>query len=458
MTSNNNTSKKTTAPPRSSSPARPRIRKKRVLPNRQANRSFASSCSTLTSIGEDYLNQNGDIPDDASLLSWEEDLHGELFQEQHPKNSNSRNNYQHSNNSSIDHVDFDLEFSGLHLSNKSHKSSRRSHNNEDCHSESFHDSFSMGASLGSGAFGHVHRCHMIIQTKAHKRLSNHNDNTNRKDSKQDDSNNNNSGDCSQTSFAVKSVAAEHYNPQEIDILQQYLQDCPTVVHIQSVFHEAQESLIVMEEMHGGDLLQRIATKLCYPEDQAQRVMRTLLETIQYCHDRGVAHCDIKPENILLVSPDSDTDIKLTDFGMAKVFLEDEPRDDTNNHSSIPHKIHFNMLEMEGSAEYAAPEVFNRSEDDTIGYDERCDIWSCGVCLYVLLAGYAPFEADTADDMIATVGKGKFKFHKRYWKDVSKDAKRLIVKLMQVDPDKRCTIQEALASPWLKQIEDAESHT
>ena len=447
MTSN---SKK--APKASSSRGSNRIRKKRVLPNRNANKSFASSCSTLSSIGEDYLNKHGDfdIPDDASLLSWEEDLHGSLFQDD-IKNSKTKTKNQHSNNSSIEHVDFDLEFSGLHLSGNNQCSSRRSsHNNE---STSFHDSFSMGASLGSGAFGNVHRCHMIIQKTPHKRMSNDNNNNNDTANRKEDESNSN-GD-SQTSFAVKSVAAEHYNPQEIEILQHYLQDCPTVVHIQSVFHEAEESLIVMEEMHGGDLLQRIATKLCYPEDQAQIVFRTLLETLQYCHDRGVAHCDIKPENILLVSPDSDTDIKLTDFGMAKVFLESpEPydigsNDDDNDNLGGSTKIKFNMLEMEGSAEYAAPEVFNRPEDDTIGYDERCDIWSCGVCLYVLLAGYAPFEADTADEMIAAVGEGKFKFHKRYWKDVSKDAKRLIVKMLQVDPDKRCTIEEALASPWLK---------
>lgn len=387
-------------------------KKKRILPNRQHNKSFCSA-STLSSVGEDYFET-----DDTSVLSWDEDLSDGL----------SKSNHSQASSLVLDELQFsELQIGGSH--NNNNNKSQRSHLSD----ESFHDSFSIGASLGSGAFGNVNRCHMIIggRDKSDRNNNNHN------------AEDGGGEDASQKSFAVKSVAAEHYNPQEIEILQNYLQDCPTVVKVTNVFHERKESFIVMEEMKGGDLLQRIAQRLCYKEAPAKKVFYTLLETIQYCHSKHVAHCDIKPENIMLASKESDTDMKLTDFGMAKVFVD--PVTQTK----------FNMIEMEGSAEYAAPEVFNRPEDDEIGYDERCDIWSCGVCLYVLLAGYAPFEANTADEMIETVGIGKFKFHKRYWKSISKEAKILIVQLMQVDPAKRCSLEEALLSPWFIESDEEE---
>ncbi|CAB9502501.1 MAP kinase-activated protein kinase 2 (Fragment) [Seminavis robusta] len=270
--------------------------------------------------------------------------------------------------------------------------------------ESFHASYDLGEALGEGAFGSVHKCYPA--------------------------------NGSEDAYAVKSVPMDKYNHEEIEILDE-LKECPTIVQLKDVFHESDESFIVMEEIQGGELLERIAEKECYSEEEAKVLFKTLLETVLYCHQRGIAHCDIKPENILLQSQDDDTTMKLVDFGLAKRFRHDD-EDGTIER----------IFDMHGSAEYAAPEVFNRPEDDTeIGYDERCDIWSCGVVLYVLLGGYAPFEADTSDEMIKVVGKGKFKFHKRYWKHVSRDAKLLIAKMMQVKPDKRCTLEEALASPW-----------
>ena len=269
--------------------------------------------------------------------------------------------------------------------------------------ESFHASYNVGHILGHGAFGSVHKCFP----------------------KESDSTD---------SFAVKAVPMDRYNHDEIEILQD-LKKCPNVVQIKDVFHHTEGSYIVMEEIAGGELLERIATKQCYAESEAKVLFKTLLQTVKFCHEQGIAHCDIKPENILLQDKDNDVSIKLVDFGLAKRFRH---RDGTFER----------FFDMQGSAEYAAPEVFNRSESDGIGYDERCDIWSCGVVLYVLLAGYAPFEADTTEEMLRLVGEGKFKFHKRYWKHISKEAKNLIDQMMQIDPEKRCSLDEALASSWL----------
>jgi serine/threonine protein kinase len=270
--------------------------------------------------------------------------------------------------------------------------------------ESFHSSYDLGHVLGQGAFGSVHKCFA-------------------KESDITDS------------FAVKAVPMDKYNHDEIEILQD-LEDCPNIVQVKDVFHHLEETYIVMEEIAGGELLQRIITKESYTEAEAKVLFKTLLETVKFCHEHGIAHCDIKPENILLIDPQDDTSIKLVDFGLAKRF---------RHHDGTVERI----FKMEGSAEYAAPEVFNRSDDDAAGYDERCDIWSCGVVLYVMLGGYAPFEADTPEDVLRVVGEGKFKFHKHFWKHISKEAKVLIAKMIQVDPDKRCSLDEALASSWFE---------
>lgn len=276
-------------------------------------------------------------------------------------------------------------------------------------SQSFHDSFEMDKALGEGAFGTVHRCYELTHDGRKKR----------------------------TPFAVKAVPMDKYNHDEIEILDE-LMECPTITQIKDVFYENDQSYIVMEEMEGGELLDRISEKEFYTEMEAKILFRTLLETIQFCHSRGIAHCDIKPENILLRYKDEDTSMQLADFGLAKRFATHDGR-------------RIQLFDMNGSAEYAAPEVFNRPEDDDWGYDERCDIWSCGIVLYILLAGYAPFDSDSPYETIRKVGTGKFKFHRHYWKHISLEAKILIVKMLQVNPDERCSLEEALESPWFDDI-------
>lgn len=277
---------------------------------------------------------------------------------------------------------------------------------EDSVLSSFHASYDLGKSLGEGAFGTVWQCSSKSKS---------------------------SDGRPQESLAVKSVPAAKYNDTEIEILEM-LEDCPHIVKVEDVIHDFDESFIIMKEQQGGDLLDRLGKKEVYTEAEAKVLFKTVLETVQFCHNRGVAHCDIKSENILLTHTDDDTTMQLADFGLSKIFRH-------------PDGTREPLLPTDGSAEYAAPEVFNRGDGDEDGYDERCDIWSCGVLLYLLLGGYPPFEGDSPWDTIRNVGRGKYKFHSRYWKGISLDAKILIAKMMQVNPDNRCTLDEALASPW-----------
>ena len=274
-----------------------------------------------------------------------------------------------------------------------------------------------GIPLGEGGFGIVYSCERHKTTRA----------TTKKRKKR----------------AVKIVAAENYNRDEMETLQ-LLRDCPYVVTLKDIFYGFDRVYLVMEEMK-GDLLTQLNDKVYYEEEEARTVVHTLVTALQFLHTRGVAHRDIKPENILLAhnprDPDDCTSIKLADFGLAKRFRDDQGR----------RVEHPNMFTLCGSPWYAAPEVFGRHPHShhTIPYDERCDIWSVGIIMYLLIAGYMPFMEATSDfEVVQEVNRGKFKFHDHYWGKISPAAKQLISSLLKVHPVQRCTLQEALEGPWM----------
>jgi len=270
--------------------------------------------------------------------------------------------------------------------------------------EGFADSYEIKRKLGEGGYGVVYKCY-AKRDRAKK---------NRK------------------SYAVKKVPKDMFEPEEIEVVQ-YLRDCPTIVHVQVVFEEIDYTFIVMDQMRGGDMYKKLCQKGVYSEPEAKIVARTLLETIGFCQNMGVAHRDIKPENILIENKNDDTRIRIGDFGLAKKFRDDAGED-------------YYLYTAIGTREYAAPEVFGREYAEE-PYDERCDIWSIGAVIYTIMGGYTPFEGDSPEEMEKAVCCGDFEFHEEYWGDVSQDAKAVISALMVVDPDNRCTIDEALEYNW-----------
>jgi calcium/calmodulin-dependent protein kinase I len=87
--------------------------------------------------------------------------------------------------------------------------------------------------------------------------------------------------------------------------------------------------------------------------------------------------------------------------------------------------------------------------DRIPYTEKCDIWSAGVIVYILVAGYPPFYDDNQKKLFAKIKKGRFEFHEEYWGGVSEEAKDLITRMLTVDPDLRPTAAQLLEHPWLQ---------
>ncbi|MDP2434790.1 MAG: serine/threonine-protein kinase, partial [archaeon] len=156
---------------------------------------------------------------------------------------------------------------------------------------------------------------------------------------------------------------------EVDILMSL--DHPGVIKILAIYESEQEISIVMELVEGGDLFDRIDAKGRYPEEEARELFKQLCHCVNYLHSQGVAHRDLKPENILMVSPSDDTSIKLTDFGVSKMIDEGTM-----------------MQTLCGTPQYVAPEIISKPTG-VRSYTKAVDLWSMGVILFTLLAGFTP---------------------------------------------------------------------
>mmetsp|Transcript_22989 Transcript_22989/g.19952 ORF Transcript_22989/g.19952 Transcript_22989/m.19952 type:complete len:132 (-) Transcript_22989:1318-1713(-) len=128
----------------------------------------------------------------------------------------------------------------------------------------------------------------------------------------------------------------------------------------------------MELCSGGELLERIVKKGRLEESEVANIMRKVFSAVKYLHSIGIMHRDLKLENFLFKSKYPDSEIKLIDFGLSTIFSETENK---------------KFESMLGTPMYAAPEVIRGF------YDQKCDVWSLGVMMYILLSGNPPFDGD-----------------------------------------------------------------
>ncbi|XP_061393414.1 calcium/calmodulin-dependent protein kinase type 1 [Musca vetustissima] len=200
---------------------------------------------------------------------------------------------------------------------------------------------------------------------------------------------------------------------------------PNIVQLYETYEDKSKIYLVMELVTGGELFDRIVEKGSYTEKDASDLIRQILEAVDYMHEQGVVHRDLKPENLLFYSPDDDSKIMISDFGLSK--MED---------SGI-------MATACGTPGYVAPEVLAQRP-----YGKAVDIWSIGVISYILLCGYPPFYDENDANLFAQILKGEFEFDSPYWDDISDSAKDFIRHLMCVSVEKRYTCKQALAHPWI----------
>ena len=159
---------------------------------------------------------------------------------------------------------------------------------------------------------------------------------------------------------------------------------------------------------------------------------------------NIAHRDLKPENFLFETKDKDSELKIIDFGLAKIMNPVMSVVDSGLTAGKGKKTREldRMYTRAGTPNYISPEVLAGN------YGIDCDLWSAGCILYILLCGYPPFFGDDDNEILQMVAKGKFDFDGEEWNEVSKEAKDLIKKLI-CKPEKRLTTQEALEHKWFR---------
>ncbi|GAV81448.1 Pkinase domain-containing protein/NAF domain-containing protein [Cephalotus follicularis] len=202
---------------------------------------------------------------------------------------------------------------------------------------------------------------------------------------------------------------------------------PHVVRLYEVMGSRTKVFIVLEFVTGGELFDKIVSPVNHgrmSEEEARRYFQQLINAVDYCHSRGVYHRDLKPENLLL---DYYGNLKVSDFGLSA--LSQQVRDDGLLHTTC------------GTPNYVAPEVLNDR-----GYDgATADLWSCGVILYVLLAGYLPFDDSNLMNLYKKISAAEFSCPP--W--LSFEAMKLITRFLDPNPMTRITIPEILEDGWFK---------
>jgi MAP kinase interacting serine/threonine kinase len=284
-----------------------------------------------------------------------------------------------------------------------------------------------GETLGAGSFGHVTTYRNKIKNKE---------------------------------YAVKVIEkSERKSRQrvlkEIEIFH-HCQGHENILQMVEYFEEDDKFYLVFEKMEGGTLLDCILSRGHLTEREASLVIRDIASGLDFLHKKGIAHRDLKPENILCVMAGQLTPVKICDFDLGS-----EIRVDGRHCSPITTP---ELLSPVGSADFMAPEVVDVWQYQAWSYDKRCDLWSLGIILYILLCGRRPFYAhcdnqdcgfddgeaceDCQELLFKSIQQGVYKFSCPEWDDVSDDAKDLIQHLLVKNPYQRYTAAQVLRHPWL----------
>ena len=239
-------------------------------------------------------------------------------------------------------------------------------------------------------------------------------------------------------FACKIIEPESIEKDAMDREIQLLKDLdhPNIIRLQEIWNDGKGRIhVVMELAKGNDLYTDLRRVKCYEEDIAAHIFIDILKSVRYIHSMGVVHRDLKLQNFVFEDENEGggkfaSPLKLIDFGCSELYYLKEEH---------------TMSEFVGTSYFVAPEVVSKEE----GYTEKCDMWSLGVILYMLLCGEPPFFGKTDQEIVERVVAGTYDFSNFRWGLVSSRAKDLVKKLLVLDADERLTAREAFEHPWIQ---------
>ena len=217
---------------------------------------------------------------------------------------------------------------------------------------------------------------------------------------------------------------------EVDILRTL--DHPNVLKVFEYFEDPKNYYLVMEYCSGGDLFDELVQVKSFDEVSTSKILSQILAGVAYIHNQSIVHRDLKLENILIWSKEKDLHIKIIDFNIATINTGKK------------------LSKFTGTSFYIAPEVINES------YDEKCDVWSCGVIMFLLLTGSFPFNGTTRDQVLFHIKTNQISLDQAKWSQLSIQAKDLIGLLLNQNPDSRISAVEALKHPWLQSVFEQQS--
>ena len=206
-------------------------------------------------------------------------------------------------------------------------------------------------------------------------------------------------------------------------------DHPNIIKVYEFFNKDNCLYIISELLSGGELLAKINENNYLNEDVSAFLMKQIFSAVDFCHQEGIIHRDLKPENILIESEEEANKefftVKIIDFGTSGKLKKGEM---------------FNL--NVGTPLYTSPEVLNNN------YNEKCDIWSCGVIMYMMLSGQPPFKGENDEEIYQSIKKAKYNFNDEIWDEISNEAKDLIKNLLNKDINNRYSAKQALNHPWI----------
>ena len=206
-------------------------------------------------------------------------------------------------------------------------------------------------------------------------------------------------------------------------------DHPNIMKVFEYYNNDNCLFIISELLSGGELFDKIKENKFLKEEVCAYLMKQIFSAVDFCHEKKIIHRDLKPENVLIESEEEARKefftVKLIDFGTSDKMKKGQKFD----------------LQV-GTPYYTAPEVLNNN------YNEKCDLWSCGVMMYLMLCGKQPFNGENDDEIYENIKMCKVDFNDEEWDNISSDAKDLIKKLLIKDTNKRYSAKKALNHPWI----------